>query len=141
MLPLQVWVKLIAMVIKGHSTFLKAAVLLEPQLLIVRGGVLLLCSDAVGLFFSTSRLGHWKFWLNYIRSNAPKFCHFFYQWRSTYSHTLSLLKNINPELVWFFQPADKSLCTASFSFLPFLFTANYMIVIPVKVILYCSQIS
>ena len=64
---LQLWarVDLGAMVMKGYSTFPKAPALLEPHHPIILcqsrtfiGGVLPLCREAVGVFYSPSRLGN-----------------------------------------------------------------------------------
>ena len=65
MLPLRARVDLGAMATKGYSAFPKAPALLEPHHQIVHchiqdtrwGGVLPLCREAAGVFYSPSRLG------------------------------------------------------------------------------------
>ncbi len=66
-LPLWVTVALGAMAIKGYSTFPKALALLEPHYQIIlchiqdnHWGSLTPCRDAVGVFYSISRLGQEK---------------------------------------------------------------------------------
>ena len=56
-LPLRVRVDLSAMA-KEYSTFPKAGVSLSDGLELVEGGILLLCRDAVGVFYSPSWLGY-----------------------------------------------------------------------------------
>ena len=66
MLPLLARLDLGAMAMKGYSAFPKAPALLEPHHQIVYchiqdtrlGGVLPLCREAVGVFYSPSRLGN-----------------------------------------------------------------------------------
>ena len=58
MLPLTVREDLGAMAMKGYSAFPKDPALLEPHHQIVCGMVLLLCREAVGVFYSSSRLGN-----------------------------------------------------------------------------------
>ena len=62
MLPLWARVDLGAMAMKVHSAFSKAPAFLDPHYFI--GRVLPLCREAVGVFYSPSRLGHVHTWVN-----------------------------------------------------------------------------
>ena len=108
MLPLQVKMDLGAMAKKRHSAFPKSPLLLEPHHQIVychiqntrRGWVLPLCKDAVGVFYSTSRLSNSiSVWLvDYHKESTDQR----YAWAVG-------LKNVNNQMGWLYDIISSSL--------------------------------